>query len=112
MPEPRQLAPLALAQLAAWQGAASEHSLTVVYRGNGIHLICSEDYETVFPIADGQGNGYRFALADLTAAVVAHLRNRHRDLEAKVYENGRQDKKAVPDAGNGRTVHSRGAYPD
>lgn len=73
--------PLAIAQLKAWEILARQAPLTVAIRRRQLHLICVADRMTVFVLADGEKRGYHFSLDLLMAALVAHLRQLHRELD-------------------------------
>jgi hypothetical protein len=109
--------PIALAQLAAWQALADGWSLRIVTRGGPgqrqLHLICADCRCTVFVLVDKQNRGYQLSLSMITAGVVAHLRNIHRDQDPTlgIGINGRQDTQTPDDVGVSSTggKHSAGA---
>jgi|SRR5215469_3962873 len=96
--------PIALAQLAAWQDLADSWSVRVTRRGEPgkrqLHLICTACQCTVFVLVGKDGRGYTFALAQVTSALVAHLRNIHRDRDPAegIRTDGKQDTETNPDA--------------
>lgn len=106
----RPLAPLAVRQLAAWEGVAKKWILIPVYlrteEGHRLgpdvwqlHYTCGgmeahrNDASPYGPCGQGilmidNGSGSFYTTAELVlAAVTAHIRNVHRDLEDMVYGN-------------------------
>ena len=86
----RQLSAMANAQLAAWEKVAGGWILVPKYLSKYMEPLQSQDIELhlVCPVCDMSV----FAASEqsitpdvLKAAVVAHLRNVHRELESRVY---------------------------
>lgn len=109
---PRPLAPLAVSQLSAWEQVARYWTLTPVYLATPeghregpevyqLHYTCGgmgpnpEDDmpyagvgcgQSIFCLDNGHGP-YHVNAAQILAAVTAHIRNVHRDLEERVYRD-------------------------
>ena len=96
----RELAPVALAQLAAWRAYASRWYWHVESRdtelghrlGAGVeqhHMICAV-CDTSMAVLTSDGIGYLMNTEQTLDGVTRHLRNMHRDIEAEVYgtDNG------------------------
>ena len=79
-----QLAPLAIHQLRAWEEIADTWVMYVQSRMNGpkteYHAVCGACEETVSVLENDTGY-YLMTLQQIRASIVAHLRNRHRDLD-------------------------------
>lgn len=99
----REIDPLALAQLAAWERYARNWPMWFSEKQTGWHLSCSVCGQTVTPLTI---NGVPYTLtADIVlAAMVAHLRIVHAEIEREVYRDGgidgRQDTAATADSGS------------
>jgi len=72
---------LALRQLEAWETIARDWPLGAMLKAQRLHLVCEHDHATVFVLSDAHKHGYRASLAQVQAGVVAHLRDRHRELD-------------------------------
>lgn len=75
---------LALSQLAAWESIANGWTVGAVIKAGSVHLVCGEDMATLFVLTDKHKRSYRFTAAQVQAATVAHLRDRHRELDPDV----------------------------
>lgn len=76
-----KLADLALMQLAWWQDKADHWSVHFAQDDTGMYrLMCGECEGHIISLEKG-GVGYYTDLAQLNAQVVAHIRNRHREIE-------------------------------
>ena len=98
----RDLGDLAVRQLAAWEHVVREWPVQIGMRENGsFHLICAVCDMAVIPVIGGvgvrdMGTSYTLTHNITLAALVAHVRNVHRDIESEVYRtDGRQDPKAT-----------------
>jgi hypothetical protein len=91
----REIAPLALAQLAAWRAYASRWYWHVESRdtelghrlGAGVeqhHMICAV-CDTSIAVLTSDAIGYLMNTEQMLDAVTRHLRNQHRGVEAEVY---------------------------
>ncbi len=69
------LAPLAQAQLAAWQDLAQTWPLTLDAAEG--HIRCGRCQQSVARLADDLGKAYSYWVRDWLAMVVAHLRQAH-----------------------------------
>lgn len=81
-PEPKQLAGITMLQLKAWQDYAEHWPWSTdekCYK-------CGDCGALIHQLFDGMGHKYDLAGVDLFALEVAHLRRRHLDKEAEVYE--------------------------
>lgn len=76
MERTRVIAPLALAQLAAWERVAMVHDVRLIRKETGQHLCCRWCDETIIPMDDNR-EGYTLQLGIMLAALVAHLRRSH-----------------------------------
>jgi hypothetical protein len=88
--EPSQIAPLAEWQLEKWQKFLREFRIHLAYRqldtGYPLPVLECPWCETVIiRLADERGIFYSWAFGEFEAQCIAHLRNRHRDLEARIY---------------------------
>lgn len=72
---PREIDPLALRQLKAWEAIAETWVLTRMFEEP--HIRCHDCGLSVLKLADEQGNVYQYEPADIKALVVGHLRNHH-----------------------------------
>lgn len=101
----RQLAPLALAQLAQWRAYAARWQWTLERRvtedghrlGSGTeqyHAVCAV-CNTSIALLSSEGIGYLMSGELLIDAVTRHLRNNHRGIEAEVYGNAENAAVAV-----------------
>lgn len=88
MPE---LAPLALAQLAAWQVIAGAWPLVTIYHDTGLHISCGGCFESILPLTDSKDVGYRVSSDLILSSTVSHLRNVHRYLDPDKGTHGSQD---------------------
>lgn len=97
----REIGPLALAQLAAWETYARGWPMWFAEKQTGWHLSCSACGQTVTPLTIN-GVPYTLTVDILLAAMVAHLRIVHADVEREVYQSagidGRQDASATADS--------------
>ena len=75
MREERRIAPLAEAQLAAWQVIAADWPVT------GPSGLCGVCGKGVILRADAQGRPYRYTPEQVLAHIVLHLRSHHPDLD-------------------------------
>ncbi len=74
------LAPLAIHQLREWERIADTWVIQIVNFDGDSHLLCPACDCSIFPV-DKDGSAYIMTIEDIRARVVAHLRNRHRDLD-------------------------------
>jgi hypothetical protein len=74
------ISPLAVYQLKAWQDIARTWIIQVIRRGDDYHLVCPACDESVKPMMK-DGRYYITSVEEILAAVVAHLRNRHRNMD-------------------------------
>lgn len=117
----RELAPVALAQLAAWRAYASRWYWHVESRdtqlghrlGAGVeqhHMICAV-CDTSMAVLTSDGIGYLMNTEQTLDAVTRHLRNMHRGVEAEVYgDDNRHDTQAA--VGTGNSSDSDSPHPD
>lgn len=110
MSQPRQLAPLALAQLAAWRAYAAKWNWHIARRdtetghrlGKGreqYHAICAV-CDTSIAVVTSEGIGYLMNTELLLDGVTRHLRNQHRGIESEIY-GGKDPSSAVDSRGVG-----------
>lgn len=101
MSQPRQIAPLALAQLAAWRAYAARWYWHVESRdtelghrlGAGVeqhHMICAQ-CDTSVAVVTSDGIGYLMNTEQILDGITRHLRNQHRGIEDDVYRDYRQN---------------------
>ena len=76
---PGGIAPLAAAQLAAWQQIAERWPLTL--SAGGRTRLCQSCGKGVYLETDEHGVPYRYTPAERTAHIVLHLRAHHADLD-------------------------------
>ena len=77
-----QLAPLAIHQLRAWEEIAHNWVVIIAARDGEWHCICPNCDQSILPLKkENTSTYYVFTNNELLAATVAHLRNRHRDLD-------------------------------
>lgn len=79
------LHPIALAQLAAWEKIADTWVMQVVSKDRGLisvetHLTCGACDQTV-KVAENDSGHYIMTIQEIRSALVAHLRNIHRELD-------------------------------
>ncbi len=79
------IGPIALAQLAAWERIADTwvmqiQTLTVLNRKTEVHLTCGACDQSVKTVENDSGH-YIMTIQEIRAALVAHLRNIHRELD-------------------------------
>lgn len=74
------LAPLAIHQLRAWQELAKTWVVQFGSRDNTWHLICPACDQSILSL-ELNGGWYILSIEEMQAATVAHLRNRHRELD-------------------------------
>lgn len=110
-PVAKQLAPLAVAQLAAWRAYAARWHWHLARRvtedghrlGAGTeqyHAICAV-CETSIVVLSSEGIGYLFNAELMLDGVTRHLRNNHRGIEAEVYGNGQDAETSAHARGTG-----------
>jgi hypothetical protein len=106
---PRTINPVAIAQLKQWEEMALKWPVRYEYKLNDMHLCCATCGITVFAV-EHYHKPYTASLEIYLAAMVAHLRNVHRDIEKAVYQddksNGSEDTEPVGDAGIASSVGS------
>lgn len=111
MTPPRQLAPLALAQLAAWRAYAARWQWVLERRvtedghrlGSGTeqyHAVCAVCASSI-ALLSSEGIGYLMSGEIFIDAVTRHLRNNHRGIEAEVYGNSEDATTAASARGTG-----------
>lgn len=69
-------------QLIAWQNAAFDWSLYIDQDG---HARCGMCDVSVWRVRDDNGESYRYDPLEILALKVAHIRQCHGDLEARIY---------------------------
>lgn len=81
-----ELAAIAEWQLMKWQQFARTQRLTLIYDiERGPYLACAWCATHIVWLVDPNGTQFSWEFGQLESALVAHLRNRHRDQEEKVY---------------------------
>lgn len=75
-----QLSAMAVNQLNAWQKIAETWVVQFGSRDNTWHLICPACDQSIISL-ELNGGWYILSIEEMQAAIVAHLRNRHRDLD-------------------------------
>lgn len=82
----KEIATLALNQLAMWQVYAMTEPTQVIERDGEIHRICIRCGQSICTEMK-HDDSYIMSLETITALLVAHLRQNHMDLEPEVYGN-------------------------
>jgi hypothetical protein len=80
----RTIAILAQKQLAQWQAYAMTEQVQYRFKDSQVHMCCIRCGQTMIPVHDGM-NAYLLNQETMRAAIVAHLRQNHEELEAEVY---------------------------
>lgn len=75
-----QIGALAAGQLRAWEEIAETWVIVFVPRDGELHAICPSCDISIKPV-QRDGAAYIMTTEELRAAIVMHLRNRHRDLD-------------------------------
>lgn len=112
----RAVSPVAIAQLSAWEMVAREWPINFVPHDDAWHAHCAVCGTTITPLADYRGSGYWISIDIMLAAMVAHLRNVHRDIEGEVYKgdpiNGSENTKPASGTGIASSDDSGNTDPD
>lgn len=80
---PHGIAPVAARQLAAWEAIGREWKTAKVFDvDTGTwNEACAECWDGLYRLTDRHGKPYAYSEADRLAAIVAHLRRSHLDLD-------------------------------
>lgn len=82
----RRIGGLAVVQLALWEAIARNWPVSLIKRETGTHLTCRLCDVSVLPVDDNHAD-YLLTADIMIAAIVAHLRNVHRDLDPDKGDN-------------------------
>lgn len=102
---PRELGPLAVAQLAAWRTYALKWHYYLTRRvtpadhripGVPQYHLCCAVCDTSVAVLSSEGMPFLFNTALILDGVTAHLRNVHRDVEGEVYDGKDPETSANP----------------
>lgn len=81
------VAPIAQAQLEAWEAFASDWPVRYREREDSQQLfaLCLDCGQAIYPVTDPHRKPFKYKSSETLAMMVGHLRQRHRDWEDIVY---------------------------